>query len=135
MPKIRIESGESHQFYRVLAREDEDPAKHKTFDTMKDVFMLAFGFGVAAGYRTVLGSSREIFDDGLLRAQDWDLIKAAALSDDENNLAALGDVENLLRTAQEYANTGIRILMREYLSSQPEEAIASAVLQSLASLS
>jgi len=100
---------------------------------MKDVFMVAFGFGVAKGQRMQLGSSREIFDDGLLRAEDWDVIKATVLAEDEQALASLEDVEQLIRAAQEYANGGIRVMRKEYLAAQPEESLAAALLQSLAS--
>lgn len=132
MARIRVES-EHHEFYRALARDDGDATKHKTFETMKDVFMVAFGFGVARGQRTPLGSSREIFDDGLLRAEDWDVIKATVLAEDEEALSSLGDAEQLVRVAQEYANGGIRVMRKEYLAAQPEESLAAALLQSVAS--
>jgi hypothetical protein len=123
---------EFHEFYRTLARDDGDVTKHKTFDTMKDVFMVAFGFGVAAEQRTPLGSSREIFDEQLLRTQDRDMIQAALLADDENALGNLEDSERLLQVAQEYANTGIRIMKGEHLSAQPEQSLGSALLTRLA---
>jgi hypothetical protein len=56
MARIRVET-EYHEFYRILAN-DEGEARVKTFDTMKDVFMLAFAFGVVKRHRTALGPSR-----------------------------------------------------------------------------
>jgi dnd system-associated protein 4 len=131
MSRIRVEN-DYHDLYRALARDDGDATKHKTFETMKDVFMVAFGFGVAANQRTPLGPSREIFDEQLLRAEDRDMIQAAALADDEKALASLEDSDLLLRIAQEYANTGIRIMRKEHLQAQPEQSLASALLIALA---
>ena len=131
MPRIRVEN-EYHEFYRTLARDDGDSAKHKTFETMKDVFMVAFGFGVAADHRTSMGPSREIFDDGLLRAEDRDLIQAAVLADDEKSLATLENFDQLLQIAQEYAATGVRMMFKEYIPAQPEQSLASSLLGALA---
>ena|ERR1700732_1743908 len=130
MPRIRVEN-EQHEFYRVLSSDDEDGSKRKTFETMKEVFMIAFGFGVAKRQRTPLGPSREIFDDGLLRNEDWDLIRGTILADDTKALQSLEDKDFLLRVAQEYANAGIRIMRNEDLPAQPEESIAAAFLQSV----
>jgi hypothetical protein len=99
---------------------------------MKDAFMLAFGFGVAKRIRTQLGPSREIFDDSVLRESDWDLIKAIVLADDEGALTSLPDDALLLQAAQEYANTGIRVLKQEYLSATPAESLGAALLQTVA---
>lgn len=93
--------------------------------------MVAFGFGVAKGQRAPLGSSREIFDAAMLRAEDWDLIKAAVLADDESALQSLEDEDQLVRIACEYANVGIRIMRKEYLSAQPEQSLAAALLDGL----
>jgi hypothetical protein len=131
MARIRIENT-SHEFYRTLARDDGDTATKKTFETMKEVFMIAFGFGVAKGQRGALGSSREIFDDSLFRAEDWDLIKAAVLADDETALQSLEDTDQLLRVAQEYANAGIRLMQNQYLAAKPEESLAALLLDALA---
>ena len=131
MARIRIENA-SHEFYRNLARDDGDTATKKTFETMKEVFMIAFGFGVSEGQRGPLGSSREIFDDSLFRAEDWDLIKAAALADDEAALGSLEDTDQLLKVAQEYANAGIRVMQNQYLAAKPEESLAALLLDSLA---
>ncbi len=131
MSRIRVEN-EYHEFYRLLARDDGDTAKHKTFETMKDVFMVAFGFGVAAEQRTEMGPSREIFDEGLLRAEDRDLIQAAVLADDEKALATLEHFDQLLHVAQEYAATGIRIMFKEHIPAQPEQSLASYLLGALA---
>jgi dnd system-associated protein 4 len=126
MARIRVET-EYHEFYRILAN-DEGEARVKTFDTMKDVFMLAFAFGVVKRHRTALGPSREVFDDRVLRDTDKDLIKAVVLADDEGALHSLADEDALLQVAQEYANTGIRVLRQEYLSATPAESMASALL-------
>jgi hypothetical protein len=101
---------------------------------MKEVFMVAFGFGVAANQRTPLplGASREVFDEQLLRSEDRDMIRAALLVDNESALATLDDSDQLLQVAQEYANTGIRIMRNEYLSAQPEQSLAAALLSALA---
>ena len=131
MARIRIESA-THEFYRTLARDDGDTATKKTFETMKEVFMIAFGFGVANSQRGVLGPSREIFDDSLFRAEDWDLIKAAALADDETALQSLEDTDQLLKVAQEYANAGIRLMQSQYLAAKPEESLAALLLDALA---
>ena len=123
----RFVQTEYHEFYRILAN-DEGEARVKTFDTMKDVFMLAFAFGVVKRHRTALGPSREVFDDRVLRDTDKDLIKAVVLADDEGALHSLADEDALLQVAQEYANTGIRVLRQEYLSATPAESMASALL-------
>jgi hypothetical protein len=130
VPRVRVEN-DFHEFYRVLASDDGE-TRGKTFDTMKDAFMLAFAFGVAKRIRTPLGPSREIFDDGVLREADRDLIKAVVLADDEGVLTSLADETLLLQVAQEYANTGIRLLKQEYLSPTPAESLAAALLQALA---
>jgi len=130
MARIRIENA-VHEFYRTLARDDGDTATKKTFETMKEVFMIAFGFGVAKGQRGALGPSREIFDDSLLRAEDWDLIKAVVLADDEGALQSLEDTDQLLRVAQEYANAGIRLMQSHFLAAKPEESLAALFLDTL----
>jgi hypothetical protein len=56
------------------------------------------------------------------------LIKAVVLADDEGALHSLADEDALLQVAQEYANTGIRVLRQEYLSATPAESMASALL-------
>jgi hypothetical protein len=131
MPRVRIEQ-QFHDLYRVLAGTDDDNGRRKTFDTMKDVFMLSFGFGLAQGRRTPLGPSRDIFDDNVLKDADWNLIKAARLAEDEKALADIANEETLILTAQEYANTGIRIIQQRYLPAQPEQSIATALLDTLA---
>ena len=132
MPRIRIET-EFHEFYRVLAGDDEEAGRRKTFGTMKDAFMLAFGFGVAKRQRVPLKRSTEIFSDSTLRPADWDLIRAACLAEGEDKLLLIGEDDQLITIAEEYANAGIRILKQEYLSSEPEQSIASALLQVYAS--
>jgi dnd system-associated protein 4 len=128
MPRIRIET-DFHEFYRVLAGDDEELGRRKTFGTMKDAFMLAFGFGVARGQRLPLGKSTEIFSDATLRPVDWDLIRAACLAEGEDRLPLIGDDDQLIGVAEEYANAGVRVLKQEYLSSEPEQSVASALLQ------
>jgi dnd system-associated protein 4 len=128
--KIRVEQ-QYHEFYRVLAGSEDEPGKRKTFDTMKDVFMLAFGFGVSVGRRTPLATSREIFDDNVLKDGDWNLIRAARLAEDEKALVEISNEDGLVSSAQEYANTGIRILQQKFLPAQPEESIATALLEQL----
>lgn len=127
MPRVRVEV-EYHEFYRILAADAEEASGRKVFSTMKDAFMLAFGFGVAKLQRAPLGTSREIFQDNVLRPADWDVIKAAVIAENEKQLQLLGEPEQLVRVAEEYANTGIRILRGMYLSSQPEESLAAGLL-------
>jgi|GEM_PF-5973519 len=127
MARVRVEN-DYHEFYRILAADGEESSGRKVFATMKDAFMLALGFGVAKLQRTPLGASREIFQDTVLRPGDWDVIKAAVVAEDENQLQLLEDVEQLIRIAEEYANTGIRMLHDMYLSAQPEESLAAGLL-------
>ena len=129
MARIRVEAG-FHDFYSVLSKDDGE-GRSRTFDTMKDIFMLAFAFGAAAGHRTELIGAREIFDDGLIRDDDRVLIKAVILADDATALPSLADPETLMLVAQEYANTGIRILKQKYLSATPAESFAAAVLDAV----
>jgi len=131
MPRVRIESA-FHDFYKALAADDEIGTGRKTFGTMKDVFMLAFAFGAAKPLRTPLAKSTDIFADTVLRPNDWDVIKAVVLAEGESQLELMGNDEELINAAQEYANTGVRILKAEYLPSAPEESLASALLEACA---
>ena len=128
MPRIRIEN-EYHDFYRALAADDGEKTRRKTFGTMKDVFMLAFAFGVARHQRMPVGKSTDIFSDATFRPTDWDLIRAAALAEGEDRLEVIGNEDDLISIAEEYANAGVRTLKREYLSSEPEQSVAAAILQ------
>lgn len=127
MARVRVEV-DYHEFYRILAADGEESSGRKVFATMKDAFMLSLGFGVAKRQRTPLAASREIFQDTVLRPADWDVIKAAVIAEDEKQLQLLEDDEQLVRIAEEYANTGIRILQDLYLSAQPEESLAAGLL-------
>lgn len=131
MARVRVEN-EFHDFYRTLAFDDDASSRGKTFSTMKDVFMLAFAFGAARELRTALGPSRDIFADTTLRGQDWDVIKAVALAENEKSLGQIESSDELIRVAEEYANTGVRILKSEFLASAPVDSIASALLQQYA---
>lgn len=127
MARVRVEV-EHHEFYRVLAADGEESTGRKIFATMKEAFMLALGFGVAKQQRTPLGPSREIFQDTVLRPGDWDIIKAAVVAENEKQIQLLNDDDELIRIAEEYANSGIRVLRETYLSAQPEQSLAAALL-------
>lgn len=127
MARVRVEV-EHHEFYRLLAADGEESSGRKIFTTMKEAFMLALGFGVAKRQRTPLGPSREIFQDTVLRPLDWDIIKAAVVAEDELHIQLLDNDDELVRIAEEYANTGIRMLRETYLSAQPEESLAGGLL-------
>ena len=127
MARIRVES-DYHEFYRVLSADDGDSTRRKIFATMKDVFMLALGFGVTRNLRTPLAGAREIFEDTRLRPVDWDIIRAAAVAGSGDGLDVIENDAQLVRIAEEYANTGIRIIKNELLPSSPEKSVALALI-------
>lgn len=109
MAKIRIER-DFHDLYRKLGGDDESTGSGEApFSTMKEVFMLSVVLGANKRDRLPLSNPREVFDESVLKARDLTILRAIALVE-SGDIHILQDESTVLRMAQEYANTGIRII-------------------------
>jgi dnd system-associated protein 4 len=116
-----------HQLFRDLTERSNENPEAAPFMLMKDVFMWAVALGVRSGRRLPLsGAKTQIFRwDQLSQDLDVPVLKALAV-------AETGEVEGLLREdqvlriAEEYANSGIREL-KEALIDQPGQPLWNLV--------
>lgn len=127
MARIRIEK-DSHELFRRLGREDESAEGGETpFATMKDVFMLCAVLGANKGVRTPLNSAREIFDESILKSPDMTILRAITLSE-TGDIKCLGNDAETIRIAQEFANTGIRIVRDRLEAKEPVQSVSLLIL-------
>ena len=127
MAKVRIEK-DFHDLYRRLGRDDEtNEGGEKPFPTMKHVFMLCAVLGANKGIRTQLASPREIFDESIFKEGDITILRGIALSE-SNEIACLESEAEILKIAQEYANTGIRIIRDGLDGNEVVQSVSHLVL-------
>jgi dnd system-associated protein 4 len=117
--RVSIESS-LHDLYKQLA-EGTNP-ESAPFRTMKDVFMLAACLGYRRGQRKpIAGSKRQIFHWAQFSEQvDEPILKAIAIAT-TGDIQVLGDLEQVVQIAEEYANAGFSELNAQVLdqSGQP----------------
>jgi dnd system-associated protein 4 len=127
MAKIRIEK-DSHDLYKRLGRDDESSEGGETpFSTMKDVFMLCAVLGANKRVRTPLNSPREIFDENILKSADMTILRAIALSE-TGDINCLATDAEIYKIAQEFANTGVRIIRDGLEAKEPVQSVSLLVL-------
>lgn len=107
-----------HDFYKQLSESADDPERCP-FRTMKDIFMLAACLGYRRGQRKPLASGKKnIFHWTQFSEQvDEPVLKAMAIAT-TGDIQVLGNQEEILQIAEEYANAGIH-----ELKSQVEEGL------------
>lgn len=105
--RVSIESTH-HDFYKQLS-ESTDDVERCPFRTMKDMFMMAACLGYRRGQRKPLASGRrQIFHWTQFSEQvDEPVLKAIAIAT-TGDIQVLGNQEEILRIAEEYANAGIQ---------------------------
>ena len=106
--RVSIDGG-FHELYKELS-ESNDPEK-APFRTMKDIFMLAACLGYRRGQRKPLsGRKQQIFHWAQFADQvDVPILKAIAIAT-THDILVLGDPEQIVLIAEEYANAGIQEL-------------------------
>ncbi len=110
--RVSIEPG-VHQLYRDLTERSKENPEAAPFLWMKDVFVWAVALGVKAGERRPLNGSRQIFRwDQLSQDLDVPVLRAIAIAD-TGGVEVLTQENQVLRIAEEYANSGIREIKEE----------------------
>jgi dnd system-associated protein 4 len=124
--RVSIEE-DVHDIYKSLSDKSSQNPESAPFLLMKDVFMWAVVLGVRSGKRRPLaGSKREIFRwDQFSQDIDIPSLKVLALADKEDVDILLHN-DDILRIAEEFANSGIRILKTELLD-QPAKSLWNLV--------
>jgi dnd system-associated protein 4 len=120
--RVSIESS-THGIYQELSeRSGQDPEK-APFYLMKDVFIWAVTIGVQSGNRRPLSGGRnQIFRwDQFSTDVDVPALMAIAVAE-TGDVEILDNESQILRIAEEYANSGIRKLKRE-LMDQPGQPL------------
>jgi len=95
---------------------------------MKDVFVLSCVIGARSGIRTTAAKSVDIFDDDVLKSRDWAMLSAISLAEG-SDINILDDRNEILRIAQDYANTGARILREKISRREVAQSVAQLLLQ------
>ena len=89
-----------------------------------DGFMLAFALGVREGYRTPSRSSLGVINETAAKGRDYALpfIYSVALRDfrKEGKDNLINDKKEVFKIAEEYANTGFKILEERMLPASPD---------------
>jgi dnd system-associated protein 4 len=116
-----------HQLFRDLSDRSNENPEMAPFPLMKDVFMWAVALGVRNGKRLPLeGGRTQIFRwDQLSQDLDVPMLKALAVAETGEVEVLLHD-DQVLRIAEEYANTGIRET-KEALVDQPGQPLWNLV--------
>ena len=110
--RVKAERGMHEEVYKLLASPNAKDIEQMPFLTLKDTFMWAFSLGVQAGKRTPLEGPKEGIFWFYQFSKDIDLVclKMVGLSETED-VTILVREDEIMAMAEEYANTGIRILM------------------------
>lgn len=105
-----------HQLFRELTERSNENPEAAPFLLMKDVFMWAVALGVRSGRRLPLGGAKtQIFRwDQLSQDLDVPVLKALAIAE-TGEVEVLLREDQVLRTAEEYANAGIREIKEDLL--------------------
>jgi len=111
--RLFMESGQ-----REIYNDLETYSPLKGFEHI-DVFILAMGIGFKAGIRTPLKTK-----DGVIRyesvKENWRFIKAIAIAETKD-LAIVGNLRACASIAEEYANTGLRLIQEMVHSTNADE--------------
>lgn len=95
------------EIYRSLRADGDTQVEQAPFSTYKDIFMLAACLGFSAGRRTSLpGKSATDIRESVFTESDLALLKAIAIAHTQD-VAVLSQEGEVLRIAEEYAQTGI----------------------------
>lgn len=90
-----------------------------------DGFMLAFALGVKEGYRTPSKSSLGVINETAAKGRDYALpfIYSVALRDlrSEGKDNLINDKKEVFKIAEEYANTGFKVLAERMLPGSPDD--------------
>ena len=124
--RVSIETA-MHQLFGDLSDRSSENSEAAPFLLMKDVFMWAVASGVKNGRRLPLeGGRTQIFRwDQLSQDLDIPVLKALAVME-TGEVEVLVHEDQVLRIAEEYANTGIR-QMKEELVDQPGQPLWNLV--------
>ena len=102
-----------HELYKELTEKKSRKAETAPFFLMKDLFMWAMALGVKSGERKPLSNREQIFRwDQLSRDIDIPVIQAVGIAE-TGEVEIIAHEDQLLRIAEEYANSGIRELKRD----------------------
>ncbi len=115
-----------HDFYKQLSESTDDPERCP-FRTMKDIFMLAVCLGYRRGQRRPLSSGKkQIFHWTQFSEQvDEPILKAIAIAE-TGDIQVLGNQEEILQIAEEYANAGIQGLKAQ-IQDEPGQPLWNLV--------
>ena len=119
--RVKAERTMHEEVYKLIATPNPRNLEQTPFLTLKDAFMWAFTLGVREKKRTPLNGPREgifwflQFDKNI----DLPCLKMVALADTED-IAILLREDEILNIAEEYANTGIRLIRDEILNQSGE---------------
>ena len=106
-----------HELYRELTEKKSMKAETAPFFLMKDLFMWSVALGVTSGERKPLSKRQEIFRwDQLSPDLDIPIIQAVGIAETDD-VAVIAHEDQLLRIAEEYANSGIRELKNNVLQA------------------
>ncbi len=89
--------------------------------------MLCAVLGANRGVRTPLNSAREIFDENTFKSPDLTILRAITLSE-TRDIKCLGDDAETFKIAQEFANTGIRIIRDRLEAKEPVQSVSLLIL-------
>ncbi len=127
--RVGIDAG-VHQLYRDLTERSNENPESAPFLLMKDVFMWAVALGIQVGKRLPLSGSRtQVFRwDQFSQDLDVPVLRAIAIAE-TGDVEVLRRDDQVLRIAEEYANTGIWEIKEELVnqSGQPLWNLVSKV--------
>ena len=115
---------DKHHLFQRLSQGEEAP-----FKTMKDVWVLAAAMGVHSGRRSQLrgGTQHVGFWHYLSTQEDIPLLQAIAVAE-EGEVTVLGDRSKVIKIAEEYANSGIDLLVDSTRADRDTTLISLASL-------
>lgn len=124
--RVSIETS-THEIYKELSERSTQNPEKAPFYLMKDVFMWAVTIGVNNGKpRPLSGGKTQIFRwDQFTTDTDVPALMAIAIAE-TGDVEVLNDEPQILRIAEEYANTGIREL-KQLLVDQPGQPLWNLV--------
>ena len=112
----------NHPIYEDLTTEKEGSVQ--PFKSMKDLFLLAVFIGYRRGQRSPLKTRRGIFAWAQFTPQeDVPVLQALAIAE-TGNVSVLANQEELLKIAEEYANSGI-VEIQEQVAGMPGNRIGN----------
>lgn len=115
--EIGIEKGDKHKKVTAMIEDCSSPFYKKT---MKQVFMYALGIGYANKKRTTLTNRAGTIPFSTFDDDDLAIIKSISIADNSDVDVMFGEnVKDMIKTAEEYANTGIELLYYQIFGPDP----------------